>query len=382
MNDRKNQGINFLEEQLCNSEATKQNGHMNIEDDSGLSRMRRNNSSDQQTVSQPPDMIRSLSLQEAIINKGSPITKKSSHQQGSKSLKKNPGPEISNSVNNDFTEEPIPSQSAELIIQPVDGAQSNSFYCINETGGRIGRHSNNEIVILEESVSRHHSIIEYKEDKFYLVDIGSTTGSFIKVTKPLILEENMIIEMGSNQFFIQQIIVQDEENGELYIKILEGMHINKEFIINNSATIGRKGNSGAGMILLGDDFHLSNTHAKINYADGKFFLEDLGSTNGSWLRISPEGERSRPFELIDNMVFKIGASSTFRAKRSNSNYTEMMSGPKYDGSVNCAICYENDRDAVFIPCKHNVTCLKCAKGVKNCPVCRLKITDTIKIYKS
>ena len=100
------------------------------------------------------------------------------------------------------------------------------------------------------------------------------------------------------------------------------------------------------------------------------------------MRVSPEGERSKPFELLDNMVFKIGASSTFRAKRSNSNYTEMMNGPKYDGSVNCAICYENDRDAVFIPCKHNVTCLKCAKGVKTCPVCRIKITDTIKIYKS
>ena len=74
--------------------------------------------------------------------------------------------------------------------------------------------------------------------------------------------------------------MQDEENGELYLKILEGMHINKEFVINNTATIGRKGNAGNGMILLGDDFHLSNTHAKIYYHDNKFYLEDLGSTNG------------------------------------------------------------------------------------------------------
>jgi len=83
------------------------------------------------------------------------------------------------------------------------------------------------------------------------------------------------------------------------------------------------------------------------------------------------------------MIFKIGASSTFKVKRSNTNYLEMMQPNKnYDSSINCAICYENDRDAVFIPCKHNVACLKCSKNIKNCPVCRFKITDVIKIYKS
>lgn len=169
---------------------------------------------------------------------------------------------------------------AELIIQPVDGVQSNNFYCINENGGRIGRHSDNEIVILEESVSRYHALIEFKENKFYLLDRGSTTGSFIKIVTPLVLQENMILELGSNQFLVEHIHIQDADNGELKLKVIEGMHIDRDFIIQNTATIGRKGQFSPSTIDLVDDLHLSNTHTKMSVVDSKFVLEDLGSTNG------------------------------------------------------------------------------------------------------
>ena len=176
----------------------------------------------------------------------------------------------------------MPGQNipAELIIQPIDGVQSNNFYCINENGGRIGRHSDNEIIILEESVSRYHAIIECQNKKFFLIDRGSTTGSFIKIMNPLIVEEGMIIEMGSNQFLVEKIVIRDAENGELHLKVIEGMHVDKEFVIQNNATIGRKGQFGPTTIALVDDLHLSNTHTKFTYADSKFIIEDLGTTNG------------------------------------------------------------------------------------------------------
>jgi hypothetical protein len=31
---------------------------------------------------------------------------------------------------------------------------------------------------------------------------------------------------------------------------------------------------------------------------------------------------------------------------------------------NCIVCYENDRDALYLPCKHNLVCLKCSKNIK------------------
>ena len=174
---------------------------------------------------------------------------------------------------------PKENRPMELIIQPFDGVQTNNFYCLNEEGGRIGRHSNNEIVVLEESVSRFHSKIEFKEGRFYIADIGSTTGTFIKIQAKLELQEGQILELGSNQFLVEEINCIDREEGELKLRIIEGLHADQEFCIVNSATIGRKANNQSG-ISFADDLHLSNTHAKIEYIEGKFVLEDLGSTNG------------------------------------------------------------------------------------------------------
>lgn len=30
----------------------------------------------------------------------------------------------------------------------------------------------------------------------------------------------------------------------------------------------------------------------------------------------------------------------------------------------CVICYECDKDCVYIPCKHNAACIKCSKNLK------------------
>lgn len=48
----------------------------------------------------------------------------------------------------------------------------------------------------------------------------------------------------------------------------------------------------------------------------------------------------------------------------------------------CVICCENDKDCVYMPCKHNAACIKCSKNLKECPICRLKIDDFIRIYKN
>lgn len=48
----------------------------------------------------------------------------------------------------------------------------------------------------------------------------------------------------------------------------------------------------------------------------------------------------------------------------------------------CIICVERERDCLILPCKHNATCLKCSKSLALCPFCRVKIQETIRIYKN
>lgn len=46
----------------------------------------------------------------------------------------------------------------------------------------------------------------------------------------------------------------------------------------------------------------------------------------------------------------------------------------------CTICFDADVEVTFVPCGHLVVCQSCALGVKDCPICRLPIEDTVRTY--
>ena len=50
----------------------------------------------------------------------------------------------------------------------------------------------------------------------------------------------------------------------------------------------------------------------------------------------------------------------------------------------CKICLVAEICYVFVPCGHGCTCENCAlnRDLKNCPICREKITTRMKIYLS
>lgn len=81
-----------------------------------------------------------------------------------------------------------------LVLKAVEGQLLNNIYIVGEAGASLGRHSaSNDIVISESFVSRRHCEIKYSPDesntnnsdpnvsKFYMRDIGSTTGAFVMV---------------------------------------------------------------------------------------------------------------------------------------------------------------------------------------------------------
>lgn len=88
-------------------------------------------------------------------------------------------------------------------------------------------------------------------------------------------------------------------------------------------------------------------------------LEDLGSTNGSWLRLSPEGLDSVKYSLEDNGVFKVGANTTFRV------YTNNL----------CVSCQKSNKVSPprhFENCtnqQHVLFCGSCANEAESCLIC-------------
>jgi baculoviral IAP repeat-containing protein 7/8 len=58
------------------------------------------------------------------------------------------------------------------------------------------------------------------------------------------------------------------------------------------------------------------------------------------------------------------------------------SASRNDDTKLCKICYSNEKEVVFIPCSHLVSCTECSLSLKTCPICRKRIDGTIRVFPS
>lgn len=86
--------------------------------------------------------------------------------------------------------------------------------------------------------------------------------------------------MGSNQFLVDM-----TDRHAMALKVVDGPNTDNCFVVpkKDKITIGRKPHNE---INFPEDHHLSNIHATIFNANGIWYVEDVGSTNGTWIRLS------------------------------------------------------------------------------------------------
>ena len=77
-----------------------------------------------------------------------------------------------------FTETKISNAFEFFIIVSKDGDFVEE-HIINKKRLHIGRHSDNDIRIKSDKVSRQHAIIIYHENEFFMRDMNSKNGTFI-----------------------------------------------------------------------------------------------------------------------------------------------------------------------------------------------------------
>jgi len=71
---------------------------------------------------------------------------------------------------------------------------------VNKDVVSLGREANNDLVVADPSVSRNHAVVERRIDGYYLVDKGSSNGTFVngkKVTGEQKLNHNDKVNLGS-----------------------------------------------------------------------------------------------------------------------------------------------------------------------------------------
>jgi pSer/pThr/pTyr-binding forkhead associated (FHA) protein len=57
----------------------------------------------------------------------------------------------------------------------------------------------------------------------------------------------------------------------------------RSLLFDRGFTIGRRGRDGRAPDVALDDEYATVMHARVSERDGDWFVEDLGSTNGTWL---------------------------------------------------------------------------------------------------
>ena len=264
-----------------------------------------------------------------------------------------------------------------IILKAVEGQCKNKSFEIGPEGATIGRHSgSNDYVINESFVSRKHCEIRFntRTNQFLLKDIGSTTGTFIMIKHKRKLKIGFLFQMGLSEFKVSNIrFTPYGIPVALTLMGYEGPARGREvFVDKHGVVIGRDSEHQVSIV---DDSQLSSKHGRIFFENNCFYVEDLGSTNKTWMRVSGEGEASGEFSIHIDDIIKIGSTVLQVALNE-----EICNKENITDETACKICFTSEPNTLCYPCGH-LFCFSCLRKCKQCPVCRQEITDKVKVYK-
>jgi len=92
----------------------------------------------------------------------------------------------------------------------LSGEQNKAIYELSQTENTIGRDLGNNIVVVDEQVSKRHAAIYYDKDRFWITDLESRNGVYVnglRIEKPTPLMDGSLIKLGSTIFKFQTSVV-------------------------------------------------------------------------------------------------------------------------------------------------------------------------------
>ncbi len=185
-----------------------------------------------------------------------------------------------------------------IVIRP-DGSPGQECELTHPTVF-LGRTEGDILLPDDPLVSRHHARFTVLGEQLYVEDLGSSNGTFVRLRKPHTLKHDDIILAGRQMFRFRE--CQSKEPGaenqpaaqppssaraeapaELVRLLPGGVEENHYPLQAGENILGRT----RGTLTFPEDAYLSSQHAKVKYEGGKFILEDLQATNGTFVRIRP-----------------------------------------------------------------------------------------------
>jgi pSer/pThr/pTyr-binding forkhead associated (FHA) protein len=214
---------------------------------------------------------------------------------------------------------PVPAVSARgrLVLIRPDGTEGGAHQ-LNDGENLVGR-GQGPLFDSDAYLSPRHGEFTVGASSITVRDLRSLNGVFLKITQEEPLESGDVFRIGQELLRFEVISAPQplEDGTEVMgtpnpgfwgrLSVVVGRDVDGSAfpLFGDAIVLGRE----RGDILFPEDGYVSGAHARISLRDGQVFLADLGSSNGSFLRI--RGERAispGSFVLMGQQLFRVELS--------------------------------------------------------------------------
>ena len=241
---------------------------------------------------------------------------------------------MTTSVTPPRSSEPFQHRRLKLAVIEAESMDVGLLYLIDHEGlrgsGRLKRDGRvyagyddqvNDIILPknEFGIGSVHFVIEFNSmsGQFLIKDQGDGTGTFVKLTHPILLQSYYILSFGNTHMTV--VIAPQSKQARLTVKFIEGPKAGESLTFE----------SGRGMVKIGrmadcevlfDDTSLSRYQCTLFYKENEGWYAADGdsvktSTNGTWLFLDDY------FPIESDMVFKAGMT-LFRVRPTQATIVE------------------------------------------------------------
>jgi pSer/pThr/pTyr-binding forkhead associated (FHA) protein len=200
-----------------------------------------------------------------------------------------------------------------VLIRP-DGSEGGS-HALQEGENRLGR-DHGEVFENDGYLSPSHAELVVNAAGAVVRDLDSLNGVFLRMTEEELIEPGQILRVGQELLRFDLIDppsptedgteVMGSPNpgfwGKLSVIIGDNVDGSAYPLLGDSVTLGRE----RGDINFPDDGYVSGLHARLTTRDGGVYMSDLGSSNGTFIKVNGEREvKDGSFILLGQQLFKL-----------------------------------------------------------------------------
>lgn len=180
-----------------------------------------------------------------------------------------------------------------LEIINADGTVNHTFE-LHQGINTVGSESCDITIPNDPYLSPLHMKLLVEDEEYYIEDAKTLNGVFIRIKEEIPLADGDFFRLGQSLFLYESIAVKKKDNPQKAGTPLPGdafgiirrvvdkdKYISANLLRGDSVEIGRS----KGKLNFMDDKFISGLHAVIFRRDNAVFLKDVGSVNGTYVRI-------------------------------------------------------------------------------------------------